>query len=54
VFLVTHQHHFEDQRVLVKNQLAEYVSACFTGLSVQSHEQEEALREIAKMCRKQE
>lgn len=30
--------------------LAEYVSACFTGLWVQSHEHEDALREIAELC----
>lgn len=32
-------------------QLTEYVSACFTGLWVQSHEPDEALREIAQVCR---
>ena len=31
--------------------LAEYVSACFTGLWIQSHEHEDALREIAQTCR---
>jgi len=34
--------------------LVEYVSACFTGLWVISHEQEDALREIAGMCRDQD
>ena len=34
-------------------QLAEYVSACFTGLWIQSHEHEDALREIAALCREQ-
>jgi len=33
--------------------LVEYISACFTGLWVISHEQEDALREIAGMCRDQ-
>ena len=33
--------------------LAEYISACFTGLWVVSHEQTDALREIAEMCRDQ-
>lgn len=32
-------------------QLTEYISACFTGLWVQSHEHEDALTEIAQMCR---
>ena len=30
--------------------LVEYVSACFTGLWIESHEHEDALREIAQMC----
>ena len=34
--------------------LSEYISACFTGLWVQSHEHEDALSEIAQMCRDQE
>ena len=38
----------------LKNQLAEYISACFTGLWVQSHEHEDALTEMALMCRDQE
>ena len=32
-------------------QLTEYVSACFTGLWLQSHEHEDALSEIAQLCR---
>ena len=32
-------------------QLAEYISACFTGLWIESHEHEDALREIARLCR---
>jgi hypothetical protein len=31
-------------------QLAEYVSACFTGLWIVSHEHDDALREIAQLC----
>jgi len=31
--------------------LSEYVSACFTGLWIQSFEHEDALAEIAQMCR---
>lgn len=34
--------------------LVEYVSACFTGLWIESHEHEDALREMARMCRDQE
>src|SRR5271165_6565934 len=33
--------------------LTEYISACFTGLWVQSHEHDDALAEIAKLCRDQ-
>jgi hypothetical protein len=33
--------------------LTEYISACFTGLWVQSHEHEDALTEIAGLCRDQ-
>jgi hypothetical protein len=33
------------------HRLAEYVSACFTGLWVQSHEHDDALREIVQTCR---
>ena len=34
--------------------LVEYISACFTGLWIQSHEHDDALTEIAQMCRDQE
>ena len=33
--------------------LTEYISACFTGLWVQSHEHDDALAEIAQMCRQE-
>jgi len=33
--------------------LAELISACFTGLWVQSHERQDALEEIAQMCRQE-
>ena len=39
--------------MLLSQQLAEYVSACFTGLWVQSHEHEDALAEIAQLCRQE-
>ena len=35
----------------LKQHLAEYISACFTGLWIQSHEHDDALAEIAQMCR---
>ena len=35
------------------NQLSEYVRACFTGLWVQSHEHDDALAEIAELCRQE-
>ena len=31
--------------------LAEYVRACFTGLWVESHEHDDAIAEIAKLCK---
>ena len=38
----------------LKQQLAEHFSACFTGLWIQSEEHDEALREIAQLCREQD
>jgi hypothetical protein len=38
----------------LKQQLAEYISACFTGLWIQSHGHDDALTEIAQMCRDNE
>ena len=35
------------------HRLVEYISACFTGLWVTSHEHEDALTEIAGLCREQ-
>ena len=35
-------------------QLHEYISACFTGLWLQSHEHEDALAEIARLCRQED
>ncbi len=35
------------------SRLTEYISACFTGLWVQSHEHPDALAEIAQMCRQE-
>jgi len=44
----------KDRVCFVSQQLVEYISACFTGLWVRSHEHEDALTEIAQMCRDQE
>ena len=30
---------------------AEYVRACFTGIWIESHEHEDAVTEIARLCR---
>ncbi len=38
----------------LSERLLEYVSACFTGLWVESHEHADALVEIARMCRDQQ
>ena len=38
----------------LSQRLVEYVSACFTGLWIESAEHEDALREIAQMCRDQD
>jgi len=38
----------------LSTRLIEYISACFTGLWIESHEHEDALVEMAKMCREQE
>jgi len=34
--------------------LREYIAACFTALWIQSHEHEDALAEIAQLCRDEE
>ena len=34
--------------------LSEYVRACFTGLWIESHEHEDALREIAMLCSREQ
>ena len=35
----------------LKQSLAEYIRACFTGLWIESHEHDEALAEISQLCR---
>src|SRR5262245_22116186 len=37
--------------MMLKNQLSEHVRACFPGLWVRSHEHDDALAEIAELCR---
>jgi hypothetical protein len=37
--------------MLLQQQLSEYIRACFTGIWITSHEQQEALQEIARLCR---
>ena len=34
----------------LSERLAEHVRACFTGLWIESHEHEDALRDIAQLC----
>ena len=38
----------------LKDRLTEYVRACFTGLWIESHEHEDALREMAQLCAEQD
>ena len=36
---------------MLANRLHEHVSACFTGIWIESHEHQDALAEIAQLCR---
>jgi len=38
----------------LSKELADHISACFTGIWIQSHEAEDAMREIATVCRESE
>ncbi len=38
---------------MLTDRLSEYVSACFTGIWIESHEHEDALAEIAQLCRQE-
>jgi hypothetical protein len=38
----------------LSKQLSEFISACFTGPWIQSHEQDDALAEIVRRCRSQD
>jgi hypothetical protein len=35
---------------MLANRLSEYIQACFSGIWIESHEHEDALREIAQLC----
>jgi hypothetical protein len=52
-----HQHFstlFKEFFMSLGERLQEYISACFTGLWIQSHEHEDALREVTQLCRAQD
>ena len=38
----------------LSERLCEYIQACFTGLWIESHEHDDALREIAQLCRERD
>ena len=38
----------------LRNQVEEYVRACFSGIWIQSHEHQDAIGELAAMCREEE
>ena len=38
----------------LSKQLAQYIDACFAGIWIQSHEHEDAIMEIAQLCRDQQ
>lgn len=38
----------------LSQRLTEYISACFTGLWIESHEHEDALQEIAQLCKQED
>ena len=39
---------------MLKEKLHELISACFTGIWIETHEQHEAIAEIQRLCREQE
>jgi hypothetical protein len=43
--------HRQEVSMPLSQNLREYISACFTGIWIQSHEHSDGLREIAQMCR---
>ena len=40
--------------MILASKLTEYIRACFTGLWIESHEHEDALTEIAQLCRQED
>src|SRR5690606_11675857 len=40
-----------DTPMTLSERLAEYVRACFTGIWIESHEHQDALAEIVRLCR---
>ena len=38
----------------LSRQLSEYVSACFTGIWIESHEHDDAIADIARLCHDQQ
>ena len=38
----------------LRNSLSEYIRACFTGIWITSHEHDDALSEIAQLCRQED
>ena len=38
----------------LSDRLSEYVRACFTGIWIESHEHDDALQEIASLCRQEQ
>ena len=39
--------------MMLAERLSEYVQACFSGIWIESHEHEDALAEIAQLCRRE-
>jgi len=39
---------------MLAQQLSEYIQACFTGIWIESHEHEDALAEIGRLCREED
>jgi hypothetical protein len=50
----SHHFFFKEFPMTLSERLSEYVRACFTGLWIQSFEHEDALTEIAQLCRQEQ
>src|SRR5450755_1102178 len=44
---------YKESSMTLSERLSEYVRACFTGLWIESHEHEDALLEMAQLCRQE-